>query len=47
MSKTQRKSQPLAVVFVSDKTHVDFYKTFASIFSTYTTSTLKIRSQTN
>ena len=31
-------------VFICDKTHVDFHKTFASIFSAYTTSILKILS---
>ena len=31
---------------ISDKTHVDYHKTFASIFSAYTTSMLKIRKQT-
>ena len=34
-------------VFICDKTHVDFHKTFASNFSAYTTSILKILSQTN
>ena len=29
-------------VFICDKTHVDFHKTFASIFSAYTTSILNI-----
>ena len=31
-------------VFICDKTHVDFHKTFASIFSAYTTSIFKILS---
>ena len=31
-------------VFICDKTHVDFHKTFAAIFSAYTTSILKILS---
>ena len=30
--------------FIGDKTHVDFHKTFATIFSAYTTSILKILS---
>ena len=29
-------------VFIGDETHADFHKTFASIFSAYTTSILKI-----
>ena len=29
-------------VFICDKTHVDFHKTFALIFSAYTTSIFKI-----
>ena len=33
-------------VFICDKMHVDFRKTFASIFSAYTTSILKILSLT-
>ena len=33
--------------FISDKTHKDYHKTFTSIFSAYTTSTLKILLQTN
>ena len=33
-------------VFICDKTHVDFHKTFASILSAYTTSMLKILSET-
>ena len=33
--------------FISDKTHVDYHKTFASIFSAYITSTLKILSPTH
>ena len=31
-------------VFICDKTHVDFHQTFASIFSAFTTSILKILS---
>ena len=34
-------------LYICDKTHVDFHKTFASIFSAYTTSALKILSQRN
>ena len=31
-------------VFIRDKTHVDFHKIFASIFSAYTTLLMKILS---
>ena len=42
MSKTK---EIMAVkVFICDKTQIDFDKTFASIFSAYTTSILKILS---
>ena len=43
MSKTQ-KNHSREGVFICDKTHVDFHKTFASIFSAYTTSIFKILS---
>ena len=46
MSKTH-KNHNRSSGFISDKTHVDYHETFASIFSAYTTSTLKILSQTN
>ena len=39
--KENHSRQP---VFMCDKTHVDFHKTFVSIFSAYTTSILKILS---
>ena len=48
MSKTQSKgNHNPSSGFISDKTHVDYHKTFASIFSAYTTSMLQILSQTN
>ena len=48
MRKTQRKSYiAVTVVYITDKTHVDFHKPFTSIFSAYTTSILKILLYTN
>ena len=43
----QNTKEITTVAAISDKTHVDYQKTFASIFSAYTTSILQILSQTN
>ena len=47
MSKTQTRNHSREGLFICDKAHVHFYQIFVSIFSAYTTSILKVFSQTN